>query len=97
IDEIFREVKTHRIRSYTLVSRSMPTRKPKLAKEYALSNADEHGRKKTTKAQHCIRAIAGEVVKSRSVHLINPGESLEVSHSPFIRKILFYKLETFNL
>jgi hypothetical protein len=28
-------------------------------------------RKKTTKAQYCIRAIAGEVVKSRSVHLIN--------------------------
>ena len=28
---------------------------------------------KTTKAQHCIKAIAGEVVKSRSVHLINFG------------------------
>lgn len=27
--------------------------------------------KETTKAQHCIKAIAGEVVKSRSVHLIN--------------------------
>lgn len=27
--------------------------------------------KETTKAQHCIRAIAGEVVKSRSLHLIN--------------------------
>jgi hypothetical protein len=26
---------------------------------------------KTTNPQHCIRAIAGEVVKSRSVHLIN--------------------------
>lgn len=26
---------------------------------------------KKTKCQHCIRAIAGEVVKSRSVHLIN--------------------------
>ncbi|RRO25530.1 hypothetical protein [Flavobacteriaceae bacterium 14752] len=32
-----------------------------------------HGRKKSTIAQHCIRAIAGEVVKSRSVHLINFG------------------------
>ena len=29
------------------------------------------GRKKSTIAQQCIRAIAGEVVKSRSVHLIN--------------------------
>jgi len=26
---------------------------------------------KSPDAQHCIRAIAGEVVKSRSVHLIN--------------------------
>lgn len=31
-----------------------------------------HGKKrKSTIAQHCIRAIAGKVVKSRSVHLIN--------------------------
>lgn len=31
-----------------------------------------HGQKrKSTIAQHCISAIAGEVVKSRSVHLIN--------------------------
>jgi hypothetical protein len=28
-------------------------------------------RKESTIAQHCIKAIAGEVVKSRSVHLIN--------------------------
>jgi len=28
-------------------------------------------RQESTIAQHCIRAIAGEVVKSRSVHLIN--------------------------
>ena len=27
--------------------------------------------KETTKAQHCIKAIAGEVVNRRSVHLIN--------------------------
>ncbi len=33
--------------------------------------APTHGRKKNTIAQHCIRAIAREVVKSRSVHLIN--------------------------
>jgi len=48
-----------------------PTRKPKLAKEYALSNPEGHGGKKTTKAQHCIRAIAGEVVNRKSLHLIN--------------------------
>ena len=30
-----------------------------------------HGRKESTGIQHCIRAIAGEVVKSRYVHLIN--------------------------
>jgi len=30
-----------------------------------------HGRKKSTIAQHCIKAIAGEVVNQRSVHLIN--------------------------
>jgi len=30
-----------------------------------------HGRKESTGIQHCIRAIAGEVVNSRSVHLIN--------------------------
>ena len=29
----------------------MTTHEPKLAKEYALSNAEEHERKKTTKAQ----------------------------------------------
>lgn len=28
---------------------------------------------KNTSCQHCIKAIAGEVVKSRSVHLINFG------------------------
>jgi len=33
-----------------------------------------HGQKrKSTIAQHCIRAIAGEVVKSKSMHLINFG------------------------
>lgn len=30
-----------------------------------------YGRRKSTSIQHCIRAIAGEVVKSRSVHLTN--------------------------
>jgi hypothetical protein len=33
--------------------------------------APTHGRKESTGIQHCIKAIAGEVVKSRSVHLIN--------------------------
>jgi hypothetical protein len=33
-----------------------------------------HGQKrKSTITQHCIKAIAGEVVNSRSVHLINFG------------------------
>ena len=32
-----------------------------------------HGRKESTGIQHCIKAIAGEVVKSRSVHLRNFG------------------------
>ncbi len=35
--------------------------------------APTHGRKESTSKQHCIRAIAGAVVKSRSVHLINFG------------------------
>ena len=30
-----------------------------------------HGRKESTGIQHCIKAIAGEVIKSRPVHLIN--------------------------
>ena len=33
--------------------------------------AQPHGRKESTGIQHCIKAIAGDVVKSRSVHLIN--------------------------
>ncbi len=33
--------------------------------------APTHGRKESTGIQHCIKAIAGEVVNSRSVHLIN--------------------------
>lgn len=35
--------------------------------------AQTHGRKESTGIQHCIKAIAGELVKSRSVHLINFG------------------------
>src|SRR5690606_14729810 len=33
-------------------------------------SAPTHGRKESTGIQHCIKAIAGEVVNSRSVHLI---------------------------
>ena len=33
--------------------------------------AQPHRRKESTGIQHCISAIAGEVVKSRSAHLIN--------------------------
>jgi len=33
--------------------------------------AQPHGRKESTGIQHCIKAIAGEVVNSTSVHLIN--------------------------
>lgn len=33
--------------------------------------APTHGRKESTGIQHCIRAIAGEVVNSRPAHLIN--------------------------
>ncbi len=40
--------KNHPIKPYTLPSRTMPTHKPKLAKEYAFAIADNHGRKKTT-------------------------------------------------
>ena len=35
--------------------------------------AQTHGRKESTGIQHCIKAIAGEVVKLRSVHLRNFG------------------------
>jgi len=53
-----------------LASRSKQSHKPKLVKEYGCPNAD---RKESTGIQHCIKAIAGEVVKSRSVHVINFG------------------------
>jgi hypothetical protein len=41
-------------------------------------SAPTHGRRKSTGIQHCIRAIAGKVVKSRSVHLINFGGGRQV-------------------
>src|SRR5690606_11036522 len=47
-----------------------PTTPAKACQRVCLSlRTDE--RKESTIAQHCIRAIAGEVVKSKSVHLIN--------------------------
>ena len=54
---------------YTLPSRSksQPTDQ-NLSKSMATKT---HGRRKSTGTQHCIRAIAGVVVNSRSVHLIN--------------------------
>jgi hypothetical protein len=36
-------------------------------------------KRKSTIAQHCIRAIAGEVVNSRSAHLINFGGGGQVN------------------
>lgn len=48
-----------------------PTRKPKLAKEYAFANADKHGRRESTCGNSVYVAIAGEVVNRRSVHLRN--------------------------
>jgi len=41
-------------------------------------SAPKHGRKESTGIQHCIRAIASEVVNRRSVHLINFGGSGQV-------------------
>ena len=35
--------------------------------------APTHGRKESTGIQHCIKAIAGEVVNRKSEHLINFG------------------------
>ena len=57
---------------HTLPSRTSRTQ-TKTWQRVCLSYCTNGQRKKTTKAQHCIRAIAGEVVKSRSVHLINFG------------------------
>lgn len=56
---------------YTLASRSksLPASQ-NLPKSMV---AQTHGRKESTGIQHCIKAIAGEVVKLSSVHLINFG------------------------
>lgn len=49
---------------------NLPTHKPTDKNNIDIQTI-KHGRKKNHYPQHCIRAIAGEVVKSRSVHLIN--------------------------
>jgi hypothetical protein len=57
------------IHTHWQVPQSLPTSQ-NLPKSMA---APTHGRKESTGIQHCIKAIAGEVVKLRSVHLINFG------------------------
>jgi len=59
----------------------MPTRKPKLAKEYALSNAEGHGRKESTCGNSVYVAIAAEAVYRRSVLLGNIVVNGKVSAS----------------
>ncbi|RPD99020.1 hypothetical protein EGM88_03995, partial [Aureibaculum marinum] len=67
-----------------------------------------HGQKrKSTIAQHCIRAIAGEVVKSKSVHLINfrgGGQVIALKSATALIRIprsnpnylkIIFKLQTF--
>ena len=58
---------TLRIHTHWQVAQSSRTNQ-NLPKSMA---AQPHGRKEGTGIQHCIKAIAGIVVKSRSVHLIN--------------------------
>lgn len=63
-----------RIHTHWQVAQSQPTSQ-NLPKSMA---APTHGRKESTGIQHCIKAIAGEVVKSRFVHIINFSGSGEV-------------------
>ena len=58
---------TLRIHTHWQVAQNRPSSQ-KLPKSMA---APTHGRKESTGIQHGIKAIAGKVVKSRSVHLIN--------------------------
>jgi hypothetical protein len=58
---------TFRIHTHWQVAQSSRTSQ-NLPKSMA---APTHGRRKSTSIQHCIRAIAGEVVKSESDHLMN--------------------------
>lgn len=65
---------TLRIHTHWQVAQSPPASQ-NLPKSMA---AQPHERKESTGIQHCIRAIAGEVVNRRSVHLINIGGSGQV-------------------
>ena len=68
-----------RIHTHWQVAQSRPANQ-NLPKSMA---APTHGRKESTSIQHCIKAIAGEVVNSRSVHLINfSGEGQVVALNP---------------
>lgn len=58
---------TLRIHTHWQVAQSRPSSQ-NLPKSMA---APTHRRKESTGIQHCIKAIAGEVVKLWSVHLIN--------------------------
>ncbi|WP_092170453.1 hypothetical protein [Cyclobacterium xiamenense] len=51
-------------------------------------------KKKSTTAQHCIKAIAGEVVKSRSVHLINFGGGGQVIALKFATALILDRYAT---
>ncbi|MGC9331243.1 MAG: hypothetical protein ACP5DZ_05115, partial [Bacteroidales bacterium] len=55
--------------SHTHCQATPANTKTKAWQRVCLSNRTDE--KETTKAQHCIKAIAGEVAKSRSLHLIN--------------------------
>ena len=63
-----------RIHTHWQVAQSLPASQ-NLPKSMA---APPQGRKESTGIQHCIRAIAGEVVKSRSVHLFYFGDGGKV-------------------
>jgi len=58
---------TLRIHTHWQVAQSRPISQ-NLPKSMA---AQPHGRKESTGIQHCIKAIAGEVVNSKFVYLIN--------------------------
>lgn len=74
-----------RIRSYTLASRSMPSRKPKLAKEYALAQADKDGRKENNEGTTMCIVHAGfrgfRAFEARKISRCNlTGIRFEIPH-----------------
>lgn len=58
------------IHSHTHCQVAQADTQAKTWQRVCLSNRTDEKRKSTI-AQHCIKAIAGDVVKSRSVHIIN--------------------------